>query len=179
MGGFMANPYIGEIQVFAVAFVPENWIICDGSLLQIRRYVNLFALLGTTFGGDGNTTFGVPNLVARVAFSQGQGPGLSNYKIGTPVGSTTITLSPEEMPVHVHPMQLGVKSSTNSTAAPSSTSNVAIDPGFNGFVAPPANTAFATSAIVPNGSTHFHSNHQPTLAMVYCMATTGEYPHFD
>ena len=178
MGGFMANPYIGEIQVFAVAFVPENWIICDGSLLQIRRYVNLFALLGTTFGGDGKTTFGVPDLVARVAFSQGQGPGLSNYKMGTVVGSTNVTLSPEEMPVHVHPMQLGVKSSTNSTAAPSATSNVVIDPSFNGFVAPPSSAAFATSAVVPTGGSQPHPNAQPTLAMVYCISMGGDYPQF-
>jgi len=175
----MANPFVGEIQVFANTFVPRGWAICDGSLLLVRQNTPLFALIGATYGGDGQTTFAVPNLVGRVAISQGQGSGLSNYTIGTPVGSTTASVSQQEMPAHAHPMQLGIKTSTNSTAAPSATSNVAIDPNFNGFVAPPANTAFATSAIVPNGGSQPHPNAQPTLAMVYCIALEGDFPQFN
>jgi microcystin-dependent protein len=174
----MAFPFVGEIQVFANSFVPNGWAICDGSILQVRQNTPLFSLIGSTYGGNGTTTFALPNLVGCVAISQGQGPGLSNYPIGASVGSATASVSQQEMPAHVHPMQLGIRTSTNSTAAPSATSNVAIDPNFNGFVAPPANTTFATSAIVPNGGSQPHPNAQPTLGMVYCIALQGDFPSF-
>ena len=174
----MANPFLGEIQVFANTFVPAGWLICDGRVLSVQQYTSLFSLIGNYYGGDGRTTFALPNLVGRIAISQGQGGGLSNYTIGAQVGSATASVSQQQMPSHVHPVQLGVKTSTNSTAAPSATSNVVIDPSFNGFVAPPSSAAFATSAVVPTGGSQPHPNAQPTLAMVYCISMGGDYPQF-
>ncbi len=172
------EPILGEIQVFAYDFVPRDWAICDGRLFPVRQYSALFSLIGANYGGDGRTTFAVPNLIGSVAFSQGQGPGLPDYAIGESVGSATASVSQQQIPSHTHPMRLGDKTSTNGTAAPSTTSNVAIDPTFNGFVKPPSNTVFATSAIIPNGSSQPHPNAQPTLAMVYCIALEGEFPRF-
>jgi len=172
------EPILGEIQVFSYDFVPRDWAICDGRLLPVRQYTALFSLIGIAYGGDGQTTFAVPNLMGSVAFSQGQGPGLTDHRIGESVGSATASVSQQQIPTHFHQMRLGDKTSTNGTAAPSAASNVAIDPTFNGFVKPPSNAVFATSAIIPNGSSQPHPNAQPTLAMVYCIALEGEFPRF-
>jgi microcystin-dependent protein len=174
----MSDPFVGEIQVFSYDFVPNGWAICDGHTIPIVQNPALYSLIGTAYGGDGRTTFAVPNLVGHVAFSQGQGPGLANYTIGEPVGSATASVSQQQMPSHTHSMQMGDKTSTNGTAVPSASSNVAIDPSFNGFVAPPANAVFATSAIIPIGGSQPHPNAQPTLAMVYCIALVGDFPAF-
>ncbi|MDB5656938.1 MAG: hypothetical protein JWQ94_4551 [Tardiphaga sp.] len=172
------NPFVGEIQAFAINFVPSGWAICDGRTIPLQQNTPLFALIGATYGGNGTTNFALPNLIGRVAFSQGQSPGLANYPIGVQVGSPTASVSQQEMPSHVHPVQLGVRSSTNRTATPSATANCVVDPAFNGFVAPPSNAAFATSAVVPNGGSQLHPNAQPTLAMVYCISLQGQYPQF-
>ena len=174
----MAEPFIGEIQAFAFGFVPKGWEMCDGSVLPIQRFSTLFSLIGTIYGGNGTTNFALPNLVGRVAISQGQGPGLANYIIGDQIGGSTASVSQQQMPSHVHPMQLGSTTSTNGTPGPTGGSNVAIDPSFNGFVAPPSDTTFATSAVIPFGGSQPHANTQPTLAMVYCIATEGAFPAF-
>ncbi|MBC7586411.1 phage tail protein [Tardiphaga sp. vice352] len=175
----MSDPFIGEIQAFAFGFVPKGWALCDGSLLPIQRYSTLFSLIGSLYGGNGTTTFALPNLVGRVAISQGQGPGLVDYAIGDVLGSSTVSVTQQEMPAHLHPMQVGTTAATNSTPGPTGGSNVAIDPSFNGFIAPPSNTTFATSAVVPAGGSQSHPNVQPTLAIAYCIALQGVFPSFN
>ena len=175
----MSDPFIGEIQAFAITYPPKGWAICNGALLPIRSNTPLYSLLGTQFGGDGTTTFGLPNLVGRVAISQGQGPGLQNYQIGENVGEASVTLSTPEIPIHAHNMQLGNGTITGGTAGPSATSNVAIDPSFNGFVAGPGNTSFSPGAILPSGGSQAHANAQPTLALIYCIALDGIFPSFN
>lgn len=174
----MSDPFVGEIQAFAFGFVPKGWALCDGSLLPIQRNIPLFSLIGTFYGGNGTTNFAVPNLVGRVAISQGQGPGFAAHAIGDEVGSATVSLTQQEMPAHLHPMQVGTTAATNSTPGPTG-SSVAIDPSFNGFVVPPANTTFATSAVVPVGGSQPHENVQPTLAIAYCIALEGVMPSFN
>jgi microcystin-dependent protein len=174
----MSDPFVGEIQAFAFGYAPRGWLLCDGRPLPIRQFTPLFSLIGTYYGGDGTTTFNLPNLVGRVAVSQGQGPGLTPRVLGEEIGEATVTLTQSEMPAHTHALQLGDKSSTNGTAGPTGGSNVAIDPSFNGFVPPPGNTTLATTAVAPTGGSQAHPNTQPTLAMIYCIATEGIFPSF-
>lgn len=173
------DPFLGEIQVFAFNFAPRGWAVCDGSLLSIQQNTALFSLLGTTYGGDGRTTFALPNLKGQVAVSQGQGTGLPFYSIGEQIGANAVTLVAQELPSHTHSMRLGAASSPNATAAPSAQSNVLVDPTFNGWAAAPGNTTFAPNAIAAAGNSQPHANMQPTLTMLYCIATQGNFPQFN
>src|ERR1700730_18604085 len=99
----MSEQYVGEIRPFAGNFAPQNWALCNGSLLPISQNSALFSLIGTTYGGDGQTTFGLPDLRGRHPVGQGQAPGLSNYVIGEVSGVETVTLNTLQLPVHSHP----------------------------------------------------------------------------
>src|ERR1700726_881868 len=98
----MAQPYVGEIRIFAGNFAPSGWMFCEGQLLPISEYETLFNLIGTTYGGDGQTTFALPDLRGRVPISMGQAPNTSNYTIGQNGGTESITLSNAQMPQHSH-----------------------------------------------------------------------------
>lgn len=111
----MATPFIGEIRMFAFGRTPVGWQACDGSLLPISQYDALFALIGTLYGGDGQTTFGVPDLRGRVPIHQGQGPGLSNYVIGQVAGTETVTVLPTQMPAHTHTLVATTAAATSVT----------------------------------------------------------------
>src|SRR5512134_3759257 len=100
----MAQPYVGEIRMFAGNFAPAGWMFCEGQLLPISENETLFALIGTTYGGDGQETFGLPNLQGRVPIHQGQGPGLSGYLIGEAGGVEGVTLTANQIPIHSHPL---------------------------------------------------------------------------
>src|SRR6266496_5051174 len=101
---FMADPFLGEIRIFAGNFAPRGWAVCNGQLLAISQNTALFSLLGTTYGGDGRTTFGLPNLQGRAPMHQGQGPGLTPRTLGEQAGSQTVTLIANEMVSHNHAM---------------------------------------------------------------------------
>lgn len=174
----MAEPFIGEIQAFGFGYAPINWMICNGASLSIQKYSALYSLIGTYYGGNGSTTFNLPNLVGFVAMGQGQGPGLTQRAIGEVVGQPTVSLSTPQLPSHAHAIQLGPNKTANATPGPSAASNVALDPNFNGFVAPPATTTFAPSAITMAGGSQPHPNAQPTLALVYCICVAGNFPSF-
>ena len=98
----MANPYVGEIRMFGGNFAPAGWAFCNGQLLDIASNDVLFQLIGTTYGGDGQVTFGLPDLQGRIPVHQGQGPGLSNYFIGEKAGVESVTLTTQQMPAHNH-----------------------------------------------------------------------------
>ena len=98
----MADPFVGEIRIFAGNYAPRDWHFCDGSLLQIANYQALFAVLGTTYGGDGRTTLGLPNLSGRAPMHPGNGPGLTSRRLGEKSGSETVTLTASNMPSHTH-----------------------------------------------------------------------------
>jgi len=174
----MADPYLGEIQAFAFGFYPYKWLPCDGRLLSVRQYAPLFALIGTYYGGNGTVNFALPNLVGTVAMSQGQGPGLSMRNIGEEVGSNTENLTIQEMPAHKHGLQLAKSGAAGATPGPTGTSNVAMDPTFNGFLPLPATTTFSPNAMTMSGGSQAHPNDQPTLAMIYCICTDGIFPTF-
>jgi microcystin-dependent protein len=174
----MSEPFVGEIQAFAFGFAPVNWLPCDGRLVPVGSFTALFSLIGTAYGGNGITTFALPNLVGCVAVSQGQGPGLTPRSLGEQIGEPTVVIGQAEMPSHAHVLQLGDKAATNGTAGPTGGSNVAIDPVFIGFVAPPGNTTLSPTAVGLTGGSQPHANTQPTLAMIYCIATAGIFPSF-
>lgn len=173
----MTEPYVGEIRMFGFGRTPEGWQACDGSLLPIAQYEVLYALIGTTYGGDGQTTFGVPDLRGRLPIHQGTGLGLSNYVIGQRAGTETVTLLPGQMPAHTH---AAVATTTLATAPTPSTSLLpgAVS-GDNFYV---SNLAGATAVAMSPQSTSIaggsqpHENCMPTLTVQYCIAWSGIFP---
>lgn len=175
----MSQPYIGEIRMFAFGTrgAPINWQVCDGSLLPISEYDALFALIGTTYGGDGQTTFAVPDLRGRVPIHQGQGAGLSNYVIGQRAGTETVTVLPTQMPSHTHVAVATSGASTSltpgNTLLPGTVSGdtfYATD--LTGATAIPMSTQSTSLA----GGNQPHENCMPTLTVQYCIATFGIFP---
>ncbi|OKO78805.1 tail fiber protein [Bradyrhizobium sp. AS23.2] len=179
----MSDPYVGEIQAFPFPFATGGfnsaWLPCLGQLLPIQRYSPLFSLIGTYYGGNGTTNFALPNLNGSVAISQGQGPGLQNRVIGDVVGSPTVNLTSDQMARHTHALQLGAGNAENASPGPGTASNmVAINPQFNGFIAPPGNLTLAANAVTFTGQGQPHDNMQPTQAIVWCIAYAGIFPSF-
>jgi microcystin-dependent protein len=107
----MSEPFIGEIRLFPYDFAPRGWAFCHGQLLSIAQNTTLFALLGTTYGGDGRSTFALPDLRGRVAVSSGEGPGLSAYELGGVGGVESVTLTEGEMPAHTHQVSVNGRAS--------------------------------------------------------------------
>ncbi|TWQ48673.1 phage tail protein, partial [Xanthomonas vasicola] len=108
----MGTPFIGEIRMFGFGRTPQGWQACDGSLLQISEYEPLYVLLGTAYGGNGSSTFAVPDLRGRLPIHQGQGPALSNYVLAQSAGTETVTLTSLQMPAHTHTAQATTAAAT-------------------------------------------------------------------
>src|SRR3954463_9270891 len=118
----MAQPYIGEIRMFGGNFAPAGWAVCQGQLMPISENDALFNLIGTTYGGDGQSTFGLPDLRGRAPVHMGQGSGLSSYTIGQNGGSEFVTLTTQQMPTHNHLVQVITGTTANNTSKPASNS---------------------------------------------------------
>jgi len=176
----MATPYLSQIQLFAFTFAPRGWAFCSGSLLAIQQNTALFSLLGTQYGGNGSTTFGLPNLASRAAAGQGQGPGLSPRDIGEIFGSQNVTLIGAEMPAHGHGLVLyaqnnpasrsGSPATGNALSAPSNAAATAFLPGGT------AGTTFAPNMVQATGGGQPHNNQQPYLGLGFCIALQGIFP---
>lgn len=177
--------FLGEIRAFGGNFAPRGWALCDGQLLPINQNDALFSILGTIYGGDGRTTFGLPDLRGRAALHAGQGPGLSNRRQGERAGSEAVTLNSTELPGHNHPASVTIHCN-NTVNAPDS-----IDPEgkYLGDVPGTANNHLYADAPetgkymapqslnLPNtGNSQPHNNMQPYLAINYCIALQGMYP---
>ena len=179
----MAQPYVGEIQAFAFPWasggIAPGWLPCSGQVLPVQRFASLFALIGTIYGGNGTTNFALPNLNGSVTNSQGTGPGLTPRVIGETLGSATVSLMSDEMARHTHTLQLGSSSAQGAEPGPGAGTNmVAIDPAFTGAVVPPATTVLSPNAVTRTGQGLPHDNMQPSLAIVWCIASSGIYPRF-
>jgi microcystin-dependent protein len=175
----MSTPYIGEIRMFGFGTrgAPNGWQACDGSLLPISEYDALFALVGTTYGGDGQTTFAVPDLRGRLPIHQGTGPGLSTYVIGQVSGSENVTVLPTQMPAHTH--TLAATSGAASSLTPANSLLPAAVSGDTFYVSDLTGaTALAMSAQSTSiaGGSQPHENCMPTLTVQYCIATQGIFP---
>jgi microcystin-dependent protein len=169
----MSDAFVAEIRIFPFNFPPLGWAFCDGQLLPISQNTALFSLLGTTYGGDGKSTFGLPNLQGAVPMQPGQGPGLSLRDLGESGGSDFVTLITSEMPLHSHALQaaVGVASGRNPT-------NAALARGHGGNVYTPAgNLALMNPQVMPpTGGSLPHNNMQPYLTLNFCIAMQGIFP---
>lgn len=173
----MSDPFLGEIRMFGFGFAPKGWASCNGQLLPISQNQALFSLLGTTYGGDGRTTFALPDLRGRVPINQGQGPGLSAYAIGQQAGSESETLAVNQLPAHNHPVNAAGGPTSNKPAG-----NVlagAGGPRANTYAAAPDGTVLHAGAVGQAGGGQPHNNVQPTVAVSFCIALTGIYPPRD
>lgn len=172
----MAEPFLGDIHMFAGNFAPRGYALCQGQLMAIAQNEALFSLLGTTFGGDGVQTFALPDLRGRVPLHQGQGPGQPSYVIGARAGSESVTLTTQQIPSHNHPAAATTVGATspspqNAVLATTSTGNAlyaAAGAGTYGQLAP--------QTIGNNGGNQPHDNMQPFLAINFIIAVEGVYP---
>ena len=160
-----ASPFIAEIILFAGNFAPRGWAFCNGQLLSISQNTALFSLLGTTYGGNGQTTFALPDLRSRVPVHPGQGPGLSSYQLGQSGGAETVTLGVNQLPAHTH----AATSPPVDTAATSNRPTSGMAPARGGAYAP-------GPSVGSTGGSQPHTNLQPHLALNYIIATQGIFP---
>ena len=166
----MADPFIGEIMLFAGIFAPQGWLDCNGQLLPINSNQALFSLLGTTYGGDGRTTFALPDLRGAVPIGQGQGPGRQNYYQGATGGTENVTLTTPQLPAHTHTAT--VKAST--VQAPVTGTITMQVSGSPSDTNPTLNTSVVSVGNTGGGQPV--PNMQPYLVIRYCIATQGIYP---
>jgi len=168
------EPILGQICIFGFNFAPKGWLPCNGQLLSIAQNQALFSLLGTTYGGDGRTTFALPNLQSRVPVHYGQGPGLSNYELGQTGGTENVTLGLNNMPAHTHTVSVPTVDSTADSDEP----NGAIL-GAGTSVYSSANTANGSYGGVTAslaGNSQPFNNLTPYLALNFCIAYQGVFP---
>ena len=180
----MASPFVGEIRLLGFTFAPLGWANCNGQLLAIAEYDALFALIGTTYGGDGVNTFAVPDLRSRVAIHQGQGAGMPNYVLGQTGGQPTSSLTASTMPAHTHGVTGTVAQAAaaagGSTAVPGGNIPAGSTGGENYDLATAATGSLApmqiTGTLQAVGSGSPFENMPPFLAFNYCIALQGIFP---
>ncbi|TCO70007.1 phage tail protein [Marinisporobacter balticus] len=169
----MCESYIGEIRMFAGNYAPRNWAFCDGQLLPISNFNALYSLLGTTYGGDGYTTFALPDMRGRIPLHFGYGAGLSNRLIGQKFGQEQASLTLSQIPSHNHPMQassdVATATSPNETILATAQKDFYISAGTNQQNLHP-------QTIEESGSSQAHYNMQPSLCVNFIISLRGEYP---
>ncbi len=178
----MSDQFVAEIRIFPFNFAPIQWALCNGQILPISQYSALFSLLGTNFGGDGKSNFGLPNLQGNVPICFGQGPGLSQYFIGEQGGSQTVTLTGSENAVHAH--DAGADTGAATSADPTggvymtgdSTQNAQHFFGFPFTTQNSGRTTLAPGAIGLAGGGQPHNNMMPYLTLNFCIALQGIFP---
>ena len=167
----MGQPYVGEIRMFAGNFAPAGWHFCNGSILPISENDVLFTLIGTTYGGDGEETFALPNMCGRVPVHHGTGSSGNTYQMGEMAGVEQVTLTIQQIPSHTHPM-LG---SANSATGPAPQGQVyAAADIYSAVGSPPVN--MNPAAITPAGGSQPHDNLQPYLVVNYIISLFGIFP---
>ena len=169
----MPEPYVGEIRMFAGNFAPSGWAFCEGAPMAISQNDVLFQLIGTTYGGDGQETFNLPNLASRVPIHMGTGPDGTTYQIGEMAGTEQETLSTQQIPNHTHPF-------TASTAAAASNDPAGAVIAQSGqravYTEDSTTTALAPTSIGPAGGSQPHENTSPYLVLNFIIALVGIFP---
>lgn len=172
----MADPYVAEIRVFGFGFAPKGWAFCDGQILPISQNTALFSLLGTNYGGDGKSTFALPNFQGSAAVSQGEGQGLASYFVGEEGGVPAVTLLQSETPVHTH--QALASNEVAERQAPTPEEALARSkPGFSYQSNTSANLVqmnFQSTSVF--GQSLPHNNMPPFQTLNFCIALQGVYP---
>jgi microcystin-dependent protein len=173
----VGQPYIGEIRMFGGSFAPAGWAYCDGSLLPISENDALFTLLGTTYGGDGQQTFGLPNLAARIPVCAGTNPATgSNYQYGEMIGVESVTLTTQQIPVHTHTALGSVDPGTSNSPQNTVPASMAVAAGQTPYGTDPPPTALNPASIPPVGGSQPHENCQPFLVVSFIISLFGIYP---
>jgi microcystin-dependent protein len=172
----MDEYYLAEIRLFAGNFEPRNWMFCDGRTLPINQNQALFSLLGTTYGGDGRTTFKLPDLRGRVPVGAGTGPGLTRRVLGEMAGQETVQLTAQQMPSHYHPMTVGTAA---SSAAPTDLAYANAGAANAYGQAATSLAAMAQDTVTEAGADQRHENVQPCIGLNYIICVYGIYPSRD
>jgi len=176
----MGQPYVGEIRIFGFNFAPRGWAFCDGTLLSIQQYAPLFSILGTVYGGNGTTNFGLPNFQGRAPMHWGTGPGLTARSLGELDGEQTVTLLNNQLPSHTHILSGASPNPANApqqVAMPSPSTYLSVSQPnqvYSDVTAPVV--ALSPSAISPSGGSQPHNNVQPILTLNFCIALVGVFP---
>ncbi|MEO0825207.1 MAG: tail fiber protein [Cyanobacteria bacterium J06635_1] len=171
----MATPYIGEIRMFAGNFAPKNWALCDGDLLSVSQYDALFSLLGTIYGGDGRTTFGLPDLRGRAPMHYGSGPGLTTRNMGSKGGAATVTLTADQVPAHSHVWYASENTANENTVSGHVLGgNTKVDV-YNENTTPTAQMSDLAIA-AHSGSGNSQPNMMPYLTINFIICLFGLYP---
>ncbi len=175
----MSEPFVGEIQLFAFSYAPYQWALCNGATLAVQQNTALFSLLGTYYGGNGSSTFQLPNLVNRGVANQGTGAGLSPRTIGETFGTSSVTLTTDTIPQHTHAFQTYSGGTATRSAAP--TSGALISQGATKvfLAAQSPNTSLAPNTILPTGGGLPHENNSPLLALNWSIALYRDFPSFN
>jgi microcystin-dependent protein len=170
------DPFVAEMRIFPFNFAPKGWAFCDGQILPISQNTALFSLVGTFYGGNGQTTFALPNMEDNVAMNSGQGPGLTIRVIGEESGSQFITLIESQMPAHSHTLQASLSLAT--TSLPSATVALAKGTGGTPYKATPfgATSPMALQSLPVAGGSLPHNNMMPYLTLNFCIALQGVFP---
>jgi microcystin-dependent protein len=164
----MAQPYVGEIRIFAGNFAPAGWMFCEGQLLPISENETLFQLIGTTYGGDGESTFALPDLRGRLPLHQGNG-----FILAETGGAEEVTLTVQQIPVHSHPF-VGL---TNNASSSNAAGNLlAQTPSYTPYIAQAPNSPLASASVAPVGGNQPHTNFQPYLCVNFIISLFGIYP---
>lgn len=176
----MSDPFVAEIRVFAFNFAPTGWAQCNGQLLPISQNTALFSLLGTTYGGDGKSTFALPDMQGNAAMCPGQGQGLSIRDLGEMSGTPTVTLLESEIPFHTHNM-MAFTQTPGDLFGPTAAGDAILARSNNGAVynttvTNPSPVLMAPQALAPTGGSLPHNNMQPYLVMNFCIAMQGVFP---
>ena len=169
------DPFVGEIRIFGFDFAPKGWAQCNGQLMPISQNTALFSLLGTLYGGDGKSTFALPDLKGSAPLNKGQGPGLTGRAQGEQGGSETVTLLASEVPHHSHAWQTSQRPSNNGTPSDAVYVGPASESQFIMNDSQP-NAAMAPNALSASGDSLPHNNMQPYLTMNFCIALQGIFP---
>lgn len=179
----MSSPYLSQITMFGGNFAPKNYAFCNGQTLPINQNQALFALLGTTYGGNGSTTFQLPNLQSNLPVSFGQGNGLSNYSLGQTGGVTSVTLAQSQVPPHTHSFNVSNSTAATNASAISSTVVPGSPPASGAlfYATPPGNPplqpqAMASGVCSTVGSGQAHTNLMPSLCITFAIALQGVFP---
>lgn len=168
----MSEPFIAEIRFFAGNFAPRSWAFCDGQLLPIAQHTAVFSLVGTTYGGDGRTSFGLPNLQGRAPMHPGRGPGLTSRRLGEVGGVGTVTLAQSQTPAHTHSLIASTQAATTNNPE----DNVPATTREDTYSAGGTVTGMAVDSVGSAGGGQAHNNLQPYLVLNFIIALEGVYP---
>ena len=167
----MSEPFIGEVRLVGFNFAPRGWAFCDGQILAIQSYTALFSLLGTTYGGDGRTTFGLPDLRGRTPIGVGTGPGLTPRTWGAKGGVESVTLNATQIPPHSHTVNVSGESADSNKPQGNELAS-----GQFYHATSTSQAQLAAGTVANTGGGQSHENMEPFLVMRWCIALTGIYP---